>query len=225
MQLGYLVSQLASAGVIAGSSVVKLPQATRIARARSVLGLSELTLTAEWIGYSAGNYYNFARRHPFSAWGEAAPITVQSTVILLMYWRFKRGLDIRPRLLFLLAWLAASVWLFTAEVPPAVVTAIGLLPTVALLVARVPQILLNSKQGHTGQLATATIFLQFAGNAARIGTTLCFLGYDPVVLAGHIAGASSNAIILLQIARYKPVTRSVTAYCCEGDSAKHRSHV
>lgn len=66
--------------------------------------------------------------------------------------------------------------------------------------------LLNHRQGHTGQLAPATYAMQLSGNAARLFTTVHGLGADPVVLAQHGSTALLNAVVLLQMARYRRVT-------------------
>ena len=66
------------------------------------------------------------------------------------------------------------------------------------LMARVPQILLNSRQKHTGQLALASFALAFLGNVARIFTTLVKVA-DPLMLASHSIAAALNGTLVFQI--------------------------
>merc|ERR1719382_926104 len=94
-----------------------------------------------------------------------------------------------------------------AELPRQLVALVGLAPAGLIIVARLPQVLLNHRQGHTGQLAPVTFALQLAGNAARVFTVLHDLGGDPVVLAQHGSAGLLNAIILAQIARYRRATK------------------
>jgi len=67
--------------------------------------------------------------------------------------------------------------------------------------ARVPQILLNSRQQHTGQLAFLSFALAFLGNLARVFTTIVKLS-DPLTLASHAIAASLNGVIVGQVLMY-----------------------
>jgi len=69
------------------------------------------------------------------------------------------------------------------------------------LMARVPQIILNHRQKHTGQLAFLSFALAFLGNLARVFTTLVKLS-DPLTLASHLIAATLNGIIVGQILFY-----------------------
>ena len=80
---------------------------------------------------------------------------------------------------------------------------LGSLPFTLNLLARIPQIALNFKNGHTGQLALLTFAMAFAGNLARVWTTASKLN-DPLTLASHTSAAILNGTILAQIALYRP---------------------
>ena len=43
---------------------------------------------------------------------------------------------------------------------------------VARCVSKLPQVIQNFRQGHTGQLALLTVALSFGGNLARVATTV-----------------------------------------------------
>ena len=59
----------------------------------------------------------------------------------------------------------------------------------------------NHASKSTGTLSVITFFLQFAGGAARIFTTLHETG-DMSMVAGQAVGMSLSGIVLLQIAMY-----------------------
>jgi mannose-P-dolichol utilization defect 1 len=58
-------------GIIAGSTLVKLPQVATVLRARSAEGLSPLSFELETLGLAIAATYGFAFRLAFSAFGES----------------------------------------------------------------------------------------------------------------------------------------------------------
>ena len=60
---------------------------------------------------------------------------------------------------------------------------------------------MNFKNKSTGQLSAATTFLQFAGTAARVFTTLQEVD-DRMVLLGFLAGLGLNSLLFLQMICY-----------------------
>lgn len=220
MTLGESLAGLLNIAVLGGCFVTKAPQLCRVLRARSVLGLSELALAVECIGYSATCYYHMLLHYPFAAWGESAIVATQEVTLLLLFWSLKPDIKMRRRVFCVGLWLFGSVWLFAATVPHVVVSALGCSPTALFILARLPQIALNARQGHTGHLAPATIALQLAGNLARMFTTLQLLAGDPVVLASQVAPAVLNSILLMQISRYRLVTRAIVACDVPGGQDK-----
>ena len=74
----------------------------------------------------------------------------------------------------------------------------GGLPIALMLVGRLPQILLNFRQGHAGQLAFVTYLLNVAGSGARTFTILQEVD-DKLALTSGISGFVQNAILLAQI--------------------------
>ena len=71
--------------------------------------------------------------------------------------------------------------------------------TSALFVAaRVPQIVTNAKQKSTGELSLVSVALNWAGNLARVFTTLQSQAAGNV-LVGHLLGTLCNGVLLAQI--------------------------
>ena len=75
-----------------------------------------------------------------------------------------------------------------------------------VLAARVPQIVANFQQGHTGQLSAVTIVLLFAGSLARVFTTVVEAGADWGLLVNYGIGAICSGTLLAQIAWYASAT-------------------
>eukprot|EP00930_Biecheleria_cincta_P090389 TRINITY_DN7975_c0_g1_i1.p1 TRINITY_DN7975_c0_g1~~TRINITY_DN7975_c0_g1_i1.p1 ORF type:complete len:231 (+),score=36.74 TRINITY_DN7975_c0_g1_i1:80-772(+) len=209
MLLADVASSIINATILAGSALLKLPQIAKIVRARSVLGISEFWAVFECVGYGATCLYNIISGHPFAAWGEAANIFAQNSVIVILYWRFCAEVQLPARLSAVAVCVAFSVYLLAVDAPPAVVTVVGLVPSISMVASRLPQMFLNFRQGHTGQLAASTFVLQLAGSLARIFTTIHLMSGDHIVLLQQGASAVLNAAIILQIWRYRRVTRSI----------------
>ncbi|CAK0792929.1 unnamed protein product [Prorocentrum cordatum] len=213
--------------ILMGALVVKLPQMHVVMRNRSVVGMSEASLALELVGFSATVLYNMLSKHPFATWGENGVVACHNLVLVFLFWRYTdQAIALRPRLLALVACEAAGVLLLASSPPECVVVAIGLTPMVLFVVARIPQLVLNCRQGHTGALAPATYLLQLLGNSARVVTTVYLLEADLVALLQHGSAAAMNVMILLQVARYRRVTRVVLAKSSCRPSAKppRRSH-
>ena len=67
--------------------------------------------------------------------------------------------------------------------------------------ALIPQILLNLKQGNSGEWSPLTAGLSTAGNAVRVFTTVQ-LTQDPLLLAGFSLGFLVNGALFAQILYY-----------------------
>jgi mannose-P-dolichol utilization defect protein 1 len=206
------LSYVMNHAILVGALVVKLPQMHVVMRNRSVVGMSEASLVLELGGFSATALYHMLSKHPFATWGENGVVAFQNLVLAFLFWRYTdQAIALRPRLFTLVACEAASVLLLASNPPECVVVAIGLTPTMLFVLARIPQLVLNCKQGHTGALAPATYLLQLLGNLARVTTTVHLLQADLVALLQHASAATLNVMILLQMVRYRRVTRIVLA--------------
>merc|ERR1740121_3196712 len=92
--------------------------------------------------------------------------------------------------------------------PAEFLPALGMAPAVLGAVARVPQIVLNFRQGHTGNQSMFTWGLSLGGNILRVITTLVDVN-DVVTLAGHAIAAILNFTLVFQIVIFAANTRKV----------------
>ena len=67
--------------------------------------------------------------------------------------------------------------------------------------SKLPQIISNIRSGNTGQLSIITVFLQFAGSAARVFTTLREVA-DQAILTSFLISSTLNGILFLQVVVY-----------------------
>merc|ERR1712061_585201 len=82
--------------------------------------------------------------------------------------------------------------------PAALLPALGLVQSALGAVARVPQIVLNFRQRHTGNQSVITWGMSLAGNLVRIITTLAAVD-DTIALGGYLVAATLNGTLVLQI--------------------------
>jgi len=202
-----------------GSTLVKLPQIVKIYRAGNVAGLSAAAISLELAGAAASVSYYAPLGYAFSTWGESLFLLLQTLCIFILYCHYKSGLDARFAAVLAL-YLAVGVALYTRSVPDLVLpqaacAALGLtrclmacedlagtIPVALGFFSRLPQIVQNMRQGHTGQLAPSTYVLNTLGAAARIFTTLQELD-DPLALIGAVMAFLQNAAIVAQMVMYR----------------------
>ena len=91
----YILSTMAGYSIVLPSFFVQLPQIIKIWQAGSGEGVSLPTVVFELLAFTIGGAFNWAKGHPFSAWGELVPATVQTTIVAFLlvrwvvWWRWK----------------------------------------------------------------------------------------------------------------------------------------
>ncbi|KAL4162689.1 hypothetical protein PRNP1_003221 [Phytophthora ramorum] len=192
-----VVSKGLSYAIITGSLILKLPQILKILGAKDVTGLTPSAFYMEAVLYLSSTIYNLLRGYPLTTWGENLVILAQNMLLVLVLWAFytpKIPMSTRFGLVVVFAAMAAGMlsipdeyqWLLASAGIP------------VSIVARIPQILSNFKQGHTGQLALITLVLNLGGSVARLFTTMQETG-DPVQVAGFGVAILLNGTLVLQV--------------------------
>ncbi|EDN93440.1 hypothetical protein SS1G_09306 [Sclerotinia sclerotiorum 1980 UF-70] len=184
------ISKGLGVGIIAASSIVKIPQLLKLISSKSSSGISFLSYLLETSAYLISLAYNYRSEFPFSTYGETALIMVQNVVIAVTAALFVAGLAASAFTLFSgnmldmqqLAYLQAGA---------------GVLG----VASKLPQILTVWQEGGTGQLSAFAVFNYLAGSLSRIFTTLQEVD-DKLILYGFIAGFALNAILTLQMVYY-----------------------
>ncbi|PIK37806.1 putative mannose-P-dolichol utilization defect 1 protein [Apostichopus japonicus] len=157
-------------GIILGSVLVKIPQIVKIAGSRSAEGISLLGVILELIAISATWAYSVANAYPFSAWGEALFLAIQTSTIGFMCLVFSGK---QTSAFGFLGVYAGIMWFLLSGMTPMNVLASLQASNIFLVVSsKLIQAQTNYRNGHTGQLSGITVFLLTAGSYARIFTTI-----------------------------------------------------
>ncbi|XP_018549453.1 mannose-P-dolichol utilization defect 1b [Lates calcarifer] len=197
--LKIVLSKVLGIGIILGSVMVKLPQILKLIGAKSAEGLSFNSVLLELLAITGTMAYSITNKFPFSAWGEALFLMLQTVTIgfLIQHYggRTSRGV------LFVIVYFGLLVLLLSPVTPMAVVTSMQASNMPAIIIGRLIQALTNFNNGHTGQLSAISVFLLFAGSLARIFTSLQETG-DSLMALTYVISSACNGIITLQVLYY-----------------------
>ncbi|KAM4058724.1 PQ loop repeat domain-containing protein [Hirsutella rhossiliensis] len=194
------VSKGLGIGIVAASSIVKVPQILKLVRSQSAKGVSFLSYLLETSALLITLAYNVRNGFPFSTYGETALIMAQNVVISVLVLNYSGRAGMAAVLVAVLAGSAAT--LFTDGILDA--QAMGYLQGAAGVLgvaSKLPQILAIWQQGGTGQLSAFAVFNYLLGSLSRIFTTLQEVD-DKLILYGFVAGFLLNAILALQMVYY-----------------------
>ncbi|PQE30119.1 Mannose-P-dolichol utilization defect 1 protein [Rutstroemia sp. NJR-2017a WRK4] len=202
------ISKGLGVGIIATSSIVKVPQILKLISSKSASGVSFLSYLLETSAYLISLAYNYRSQFPFSTYGETALIMVQNVVIAVLVLNYSGRASTAA--LFVAGLAAAAGSLFMSQVVDMKTLSYLQAGAGVLGVAsKLPQILTVWQQGGTGQLSAFAVFNYLAGSLSRIFTTLQEVD-DKLILYGFIAGFTLNAILAVQMVYYwnSPATKS-----------------
>ncbi|KAF7561778.1 hypothetical protein G7046_g2390 [Stylonectria norvegica] len=198
--LKFAISKALGIGIIAVSSIVKVPQILKLLQSRSAEGVSFLSYVLETSAYLISFAYNYRSGFPFSTFGETALIVGQNVIISVLVLKFSGRTSLAA---VFVAALAVSVAALFAEGVLDMKTLSYLQAGAGVLgiASKVPQILTIFQQGGTGQLSAFAVFNYLAGSLSRIFTTLQEVD-DKLILYGFISGFVLNAVLALQMVYY-----------------------
>ena len=152
-----VVSKVLGYAIILGSFGYKVPQILAVVQSRSATGLSLAAMELDVFVFLAALGYSLRQDLPISAYGEQATVLFQNIILLLLA-RYYRGSFFDARFAAGVVALAASCAAIAA-LPETFLSALPLVTVAASVASRVPQLLANFQQGHTGQLSTITVAL------------------------------------------------------------------
>lgn len=186
-------------GIVAGSSLVKLPQVLKIAANKSAEGISIWGVLMELFGVTTATAYCFVQEFPFSAYGEGVFLILQTALIaaLVLFFSGQKLLT----LLFSLIYPAALFYLVGGYAPLDVLWTLQSANVPIVVAAKLIQATVNYRAGSTGQLSAITILLLFLGSLARIFTSIQETG-DTTLIVTFIATSFANGLIAAQLFYY-----------------------
>lgn len=192
-------------GIVVGASAVKLPQVLKIINAKSGAGITIFGVLLELLAISFNACYSFRNNFPFSAWGEAIFLALETAVIafLILWFDGAKG-KATTFLMFYTAMIMTlthptivskhMMWWLQSTVLPLAVT------------GKAFQAIKNYKAQHTGQLSAITAWAILAGSIVRIFTTIRETG-DLLTAVTFGFAAVANATLALQVLIYRQSTK------------------
>jgi len=194
-------------GIVAGSTVVKLPQIWKIIWNGNAKGINIFGVILELIAISIHGTYSYKQGFPFASYGESIFMSIQMTIIALMVLVY--GGNTLTTILFSAAYGAIVFAITQPGLVPDDVLWYGQAANIPMIVVgKLIQAVTNYKNGHTGQLSAITVFLLTAGSLARIFTSIQETG-DQVMILTFVVSSSVNVIIALQVLYYWNTTKQV----------------
>jgi mannose-P-dolichol utilization defect protein 1 len=205
-------------GIIAASSIVKVPQIIKLLNSKSAEGVSFLSYFLETASYLISLAYNYRQGFPFSTYGETSFILVQNVVIATMVLNYSGKKSTAA--LFVAQLAASAAGLFSENfIDMEKLSYLQVGAGVLGVASKLPQIVAIWQEGGTGQLSAFAVsfpdarrtsyanisdmqvFNYLAGSLSRIFTTLQEVD-DKLILYGFIAGFVLNAILAAQMVYY-----------------------
>ncbi|KAF5338859.1 hypothetical protein D9758_015566 [Tetrapyrgos nigripes] len=196
----FSISKGLGIGIVAGGSIMKIPQLLLIVNARSAQGLSLSAYILETLSYGITLAYSYRSGFPFSTYGENFFLTLQNvliTVLIIAYSQSSSKATLLP--LTILGLSASAVSLYAVPQSTLALLQIATLPL--SLSSKIPQIMENARSGSTGQLSTFAVVSQIVGCVARLYTTVMEVN-DPIVSAGFLLALVLNAVLGFQVWAY-----------------------
>ncbi|KAF8339578.1 mannose-P-dolichol utilization defect 1 protein [Cantharellus anzutake] len=198
------ISKLLGIGIVAGGSIMKIPQILLVTRAGTSQGLSFPAYVLETLGYAISLAYSARSNFPFSTYGENFFLTVENIIITLLitYYPDTPASSARNPGNALVVVLGTAVLLAILILAPQQFLSLLQIATLPIsLFSKIPQIAQNSKAKSTGQLSAVAVISQIVGCLARLFTTATEVG-DPIVLLGFGLALLLNLVIGFQMWSY-----------------------
>jgi len=205
--LKLLASRGLGTGIVLGSTLVKFPQIIKIISNGDAAGLSFVGVLLELLAVTANGAYSLSQGFPFSAYGEAVFMSLQTSIIaILILWY---GGNTLSTIVFSAIYGATVFAITQPGLVPDNILWYGQAANIPMIVVgKLIQAATNYKNGHTGQLSAITVFLLTLGSLARIFTSIQDTG-DQVMIMTFVVSSSVNVIIALQVLYYWNTTKDV----------------
>lgn len=213
-----LLSKGLGIAIIAGSLLVKVPQVLKILKNKSGEGINLVSVLLDLTAITFHMAYSYVNGFPFSAWGDNTFLAFQTACIAAMVLFFSGA---KAKSLAFCVFYAGLVYVLCSGLTPfKVLVTVQSLNIPILLTGKLSQAFTNYKNGSTGQLSAATVFLLFAGSLARIFTSIQETG-DKMMILTFCASSFANGVIVAQMLYYwnKSDTKSVAGKKAGGKAA------
>lgn len=194
-----LLSKGLGIAIICGSLLVKVPQVLKIFSSKSGAGINLLSVFLDLMAITFQMSYGYMNGYPFSSWGDNTFLALQTAAIAALV-IFYGGSHIKSFCFCLLYILL--VYVLNSGLTPMDLLIMAQSCNIPILLAgKLSQAFTNYKNGSTGQLSAATVFMLFAGSLARIFTSIQETG-DRMMVLTFCASSFANGVIVSQLLYY-----------------------
>eukprot|EP01114_Cavostelium_apophysatum_P001776 TRINITY_DN1154_c0_g1_i2.p1 TRINITY_DN1154_c0_g1~~TRINITY_DN1154_c0_g1_i2.p1 ORF type:complete len:197 (+),score=22.82 TRINITY_DN1154_c0_g1_i2:60-650(+) len=143
LNIALLISKALGFGIIAGATLLKVPQIKKIMSSKSVQGLSFSMYILELIGYIIMLAYSYNNGFSFSTYGEYYAIALQNLIIIYLLYSYTNQLGV---FFTMAAGLAVFVYaLFSGLITLEQQTFLQAMTIPIFTLSKIPQIWLNFK--------------------------------------------------------------------------------
>lgn len=203
------LSKLLGIGIILGSITVKIPQILKILKNKSGEGINIYSVSLDLTAITIYMSYSFVMGFPFSAWGDTSFLALQTVAIAVLVLYYSKA--VVQSILYLTFYLIVCFILMSGITPLNFLWTLQTVNIPIVVSGKLIQAWTNYNNGHTGQLSAVTLFMLFAGSAARIFTSIQETG-DLVVILTYIASTFANSVLVVQMLYYwnVPIEKSKT---------------
>ncbi|KAK7090023.1 hypothetical protein V1264_009882 [Littorina saxatilis] len=197
--LKVVISKCLGFGIILGSVIVKVPQIVKLLKAKSGEGISLISVSCELLAISATWSYGFASKFPFSSYGEAVFLALQTLIIAFLV-LFYNGQTMQA-FTYVVSYVSVMVFLLSPYAPFQLLSILQTGNAFVIMASKLIQAVTNFQNKSTGQLSVITVFLLFVGAIARIFTSIQETG-DNLVVFTYVVSTVFNGIIAAQMLLY-----------------------
>ena len=186
--------------VCVAGTVYKVPQVLKIKRAKSADGVSLLFFGLDAISNVIELSYSYNNNHPFSKYGEVPSQLICSSSVFFQCLYYQKR--VKKNVIAILAFAWVCVVSCACKLTSIRSDGLRILDRLKLMnvfvtcVGKVPQIITNARNGHSGQLSLTSTSLALLGNVVRI-ITGSSLGLK--MISSQLASLVLNGILVLQI--------------------------
>jgi len=186
-------------GIIIASTLVKLPQVLKIMSNKSGAGIAVLGVLMELMAITFNASYSYAKRFPFTAWGETIFLLVETALIafLVLFYDGKKG----QALVFLVTHSAIVYILTSGFTPINVLWSFQACNLPLAVTGKLVQAYNNLKNGHTGQMSAITVWMLCLGCVARVFTSIQETG-DQLTIMTYLVASVANGLLVAQVHYY-----------------------
>lgn len=195
-----LISKAVGFAIIAGSSIVKVPQILKIWNNHSAAGISLISVLTDLYALTIAGSYSIVRGFPFSSFGETLFLGAQTLTIAAQVLFYNVSAIVAAA--FIAIYAATSYTTSSGLVPVDTLWTLQTTTLPILLFGKLAQAYSNFKNKGTGQLSAATCTMLLFGSTSRIFTTLQETG-DKLIALTYILATIGNAIIVFQFIYYR----------------------